>query len=887
MQEDIDQALLTREEILHNFWDLIHRAADHYADRDYVVTPNGALSLGEANRQANVVYQAISGLGLERQTGVGLFLKDPLSMVPSLLGVMKANDYHVPLDTTFPEATLRYMIEVSGIGAMLTDSQLIDQIRPVLPDHVSLINIDDLDFSIEAHNPVIHHSPDDIVQIIFTSGSTGRPKGVIEDYRYIAHGVHTRLNTHHLEAHERVLRLASFSFGGIVAWVLAAPLMPFVTYLYSVKAEGFVGLKEWINEQQITYFYSLPTVFRGFMSTLSPEDRFPSVRRVSSGGEKKLRADFEDFRVRFPNARTMRFGFASQETGPVSVVHFPMDHRFADEVLPAGHPLDDLEVLLWDEHDNAVPPGEEGEIIVHGDALARGYINNPELTLESFLPDPERPGWQYYRTGDLGKFLPDGQLQHLGRIDHMVKIKGVRIELSSIEGHLLAYPGVVQAACKAVEDANVNQKLVAYFVAEPGITVPISDVRKFLADQLPQHLLPHFLVQLEAIPQTISGKVNYRQLPVPDLVRPPLSYDYVAPSTDLERTLVRLWEEAIGISGIGVTDDFFDVGGDSLIGVLLFVKIEEELNRSLPVSVLLTANTIRKQAALIQAGDQASAFTGIIPVREKGDTPPLFFIPGKGGVPTRIRHLEKRIEPGVPIYALQDLLEETGPRPLRSIEAVAAFYLQQIRKVVPPGPYFLVGESVGGKVAYEMAQQLLRQGEQVPILAMLDTYNFSGHVLRPGGAGGLRYHLMLIGKHISILFRSDRQGRREYLQFYRETLGEKLKRWGTKRFGGASSRNQVALPENIRRIEEAIKDANRAYMPQPYPGRVLLFKALRGPDAYEPTNGWDQVEVGELIVHPLDCYHGSILFEPAVSEVAETLQNYIDEFQRESGSTNG
>jgi thioesterase domain-containing protein len=419
--------------------------------------------------------------------------------------------------------------------------------------------------------------------------------------------------------------------------------------------------------------------------------------------------------------------------------------------------------------------------------------------------------------------------------------------------------------------------LASYFAAEKGVQVPISDLRKHLAERLPLNQLPHYLIALDEFPLTVSGKVAINQLPPPKMVRPSLSNDYVPPTDELEKRLVIIWEAQIGISGIGVTDDFFEVGGDSLIGALIFAVIEESLGKNLPVSTLLTAATIRKQADLIRH-NKGQNFSPIIPINPKGDHAPLFFIPGKGGYPTRIRHLAKKINPQTPVYALQDLIVGQAGQAYPTIETIASFYLDEIKKLYPHGPYVLVGESLGGKVAYEMAQQLLKTGEKASALVMLDTYNMEesmskGHLERKD----VPYYAMLIRKHLNILLKSDRQGKMDYLRFYQEIGRQKVERFLRRYRGKSKKATPIALPVNILQLEKANRQAIRKYRVLPYPGRVILFKAMRGPASKNPTNGWNRVSLGELVIHSLDCYHGSILFEPAVSRVAEVLQSYIEE----------
>jgi thioesterase domain-containing protein/acyl carrier protein len=460
----------------------------------------------------------------------------------------------------------------------------------------------------------------------------------------------------------------------------------------------------------------------------------------------------------------------------------------------------------------------------------------------------------------------------------MVKIRGIRVELESIENYMLSYPGIIQVASRAFEDQNGNKRLALYFVSEKGIQVPISDLRKYLAERLPATVLPHYLIGLDKLPLTTSGKVAISQLPPPTMVRPPLSNEYVPPADELEKRLVTIWEEQIGVSGIGVMDNFFEVGGDSLVGALVFAAIEETLGKSLPVSMLLVAPTVRKLAEQIRNGNEAQNYSPIIPINAQGNHTPLFFIPGKGGYPTRIRHLAKKIDPQTPVFALQDLSKNYRKHILRLIETQAAYYLTEIKKLYPHGPYILVGESSGGKVAYEMAQQLLKTGEKVTMLAMLDTYNMEESLIDGyKEKKNIPYYQMLVKKHFTILLKSDWQGKLDYLRFYRENGRQKVRQFLSRHLTRSKKAKPSALPENISHIERANRQATREYQVLPYSGRVILFKTMRGAGAKYPTNGWDRVTLGELVIHPLDCYHGSILFEPAVSQVAEIIQGYIDE----------
>jgi acyl-coenzyme A synthetase/AMP-(fatty) acid ligase/thioesterase domain-containing protein len=868
----------TRDDYINNYWGVVQQTVSECGDKEFFVTNDGAMTYAEVNKRSNVIFACLQELQKGKTgLGIGLFMKDHAKIIPAMIGILKSRNYIAPLDVNYPESTLRYVIDNAEIKIILTVDAYFDQIHSLVGDKIEIINFDKLDLKREVPDPAVNYSPDDIIQILFTSGTTGQPKGAIENYRYLGRAVFHKVFNHAFERDDRVAQLSTFAYSGFHLLVFTALALGFTIYYYDLKEEGFKDLSDGIHRHRITIYRSTSTIFRGFISTLSPDETFPSVRIAHVGSEKRLHKDIENIKKYFPSVQWLELGFASTETQAVSSTMFPIDYDFGEESLPCGKPYEDLKVFIWDEHGKPLPPDHEGEIVVYGDALVQGYINNPKLTQDRFIPDPEHPGWQYFKTGDLGKLRSDGQLVHLGRVDNMVKIRGIRIELESIENYLLSYPGIIQVTSRAFEDNNGNKRLAVYFVAEKGIQIPISDLRKYLAEHLPATVLPHYVIGLDEFPLTMSGKVATNQLPPPKMTRPTLFNEYVSPADELEKQLVSIWEEQIGVSGIGVTDDFFEVGGDSLIGALLFAAVEEVLGKNLPVSTLLIAPTIRKQAEQIRSVGQAQNYSPIIPINPQGDHAPLFFIPGKGGYPTRIRHLAKKIDPQTPVFALQDLSNGHNEQISHSIETMAAYYLAEIKKLYPLGPYVLIGESSGGKIAYEMAQQLLKTGEKVSVLAMLDTYNMEesmskGHLEQKD----VPYYEMLIRKHLNILLKSNWQGKMDYLRFYQEIGRQKVERFLGRYRGKSKKVRPIALPVNILQMEKANRQAVREYQVLPYPGRVILFKAMRGPASKNSTNGWNRVSLGELVIHSLDCYHGSILFEPAVSQVAEIIQGYLE-----------
>jgi acyl-coenzyme A synthetase/AMP-(fatty) acid ligase/thioesterase domain-containing protein/acyl carrier protein len=868
--------VFSRDELLGNFWEIQKKAAGVFGDKKLIVTRDGAVSFEQVDRFSNSVYLTLKELNPETKLGVGLFLNDPREIVPCMMGVLKTNHYFIPLDVLYPASTILDMIELSGIQIILTNNEFIDQVSLIIPRNILVINIDDIHRDkTPSESLSFTFNPEDRVQILFTSGSTGKQKGAIEDYRFLMRSIALKLAHYEYDPDERILQTSTFSFGGPHSVAFTALLTGVTLCYHPIKYLGIASLPNWIREQKITLYSSTPTVFRSFMQIIADDETFPSVTAISFGGEKRFYEDIVQGKKHFPNLKKIRLGYNATETQGIAVKVYPADFPFSKDFIPSGIPYNDINIIIRDEHGNPQPVGAEGEIIVHGNSLAQGYLNSPELTKERFSPDSTNSEWQYFKTGDLGKLLPDGQLVHLGRLDNMVKIKGIRVELNSIDQNIRSYPGISQAFTKAITDSYNRKRLVSYFMPEKGVKIPVSDMRKHLITKMPMHHIPTFLMEMENIPMLANGKVDSNNLPLPTLTRPALTNPYIAPNNATELRIVSIWEELIGVSGIGIADDFFEIGGDSLIGVLILASFEEEYGIDLPASIFLTHSTIQQQASLIASKDDHEKPVEIVKLHPWGKKTPIIFIPGKGGYPTRIQNLAKYLNKENPIYAFQNLKRRNRSGIYNSVESAAKHFGSILQSMNIIGPLILIGESAGGKIAYELSQRIVANGGEMPLLFLLDTYNFEKSIKKELKKGfKLPYYFMLIKKHLSIIFGSNSDGRMEYFRFYANIIKNKLVRFHNG-FRYEKSNFIGNIPARLSRIEKQSKLIDFKYQVRPYPGTVILIKATRGKSGDQISNGWDQVELGELILHKLDCYHGSILFEPAVSELAKIIQSHI------------
>ena len=527
-----------------------------------------------------------------------------------------------------------------------------------------------------------------------------------------------------LDANDRVAQVSNISFDAATFEIWGALLNG--GQLRGIATDVALSPKDFaaeLCEQGITAMFLTSALF----SQLAAEapGAFAPLRTLLAGGEtldpKWVRAVLKER----PPLRLLN-AYGPTENTTFTCCALLRDVPEGAASVPIGRPISNTQVYILDAHLNPVPIGAPGELYAGGDGLALGYWNRPQLTAEKFILhqfSPDGPCHRLYRTGDLARFLPDGNIEFLGRIDNQVKIRGYRVELGEIEAVLGRHGGVRECAVKACGSGAGQNRLVAYFVAESKRAPGASQLRTFLADQLPEYMLPSAFVRLEALPLTPNGKVDRRALPEPDHGRPPLEKKYAAPRDAVELELTRIWEEVLGIESIGIEDRFFDLGGHSLLAVRVAARIEKAFGRKLPLAAIFMAPTIERLAAAIRdemREDSATAGTSVVALQSKGAQPPLFLVHGAGGgMFWGYVNLARRLGLEQPVFGFSSRGLD-GRAEFDSIGEMAAQYVRDLRVVQPRGPYYLGGYCFGGNVAYEMARQLQSQNEKVALLALLN-----------------------------------------------------------------------------------------------------------------------------------------------------------------------
>jgi thioesterase domain-containing protein/acyl carrier protein len=561
--------------------------------------------------------------------------------------------------------------------------------------------------------------------------------------------------------------------------------------------------------------------------------------------------------------------------GPTETTIWSTVHRVtsADGPIPIGRPIANTQTFVLDTYLNLTPAGTVGELYIGGAGLARGYLGRPELTQERFIQSPFDPHARLYRTGDIARWLPGGILECLGRVDNQVKIRGFRIELGEIEAVLSLHPGIRQCAAIAREDVPGNLQLVAYFEALPGQTVNVSDLRALLEKSLPAYMIPSVFVPMEKLPLTNNGKIDRKSLPAPEQ-SVLITSEYVPPEDPCELMLARIWTKVLKVERVGRRDNFFQLGGHSLLAVRLVVEIEKLTKVRLPLAMLLQAPTIAGLAELLRRENWKPSWSSLVPIQPGGSKPPLFLMHAHGGNILEYYPLANLLGPDQPVYALQARGLDGHIVKDSKLKDMAAAYITELRSLQPEGPYFLGGFCFGGLLALEVAQQLTAAGQEVGLLAMIQSVHPEAWRFKPGITIFQRAWYQA-SKRISLELDNLSHRNKGYIaERLRHVSGVLRARMAIAVDGLTGREHQDPSRLPMQYILEVLgkehENALQGWVPRPYEGRVVLFRAskqLSGRVA-DQYLGWKGVFNGNLEVREIPGHQQNLLLEPNVLRLA-------------------
>jgi amino acid adenylation domain-containing protein len=842
--------------------ELIADRARETPDAVAVVYEGEHLTYGELEARANRLGRHLGELGVGRETLVGICVERSAEMLVGLLGILKAGAAYVPIDPTYPAARQAFMLTNSQAPVVVTQESLLEH----LPQHECVTVCLDRDWPaiqrLSPDPPDVACDPEELAYVIYTSGSTGTPKGVEIPHRALVNFMTTMSERPGLGAEDVLLAVTTLSFdiAGLELW------LPLVVGARVVVAPTAAvadprALAALLAANDVTVMQATPTSWRMLVDA-GWEGR-PGLKALCGGealplalADELVARGLELWNMYGPTETTIWSTIARIEVqgGPLTI----------------GRPIGNTSLYILDADLRPVPIGLPGELYIGGHGLARGYRGRPDLTEERFIAHPfdQTPSARIYRTGDLARYGSDGRVEYLGRIDDQVKVRGYRIELGEIENVLVRHPAVSRSVAVARTDDRGERELVAYFIPK-GIPVSSSTLRRYLRQALPDYMVPDVVVSVEAFPLTPNGKIDRKALPAPRRERGE-EEEYVAPRTALERRLVEIWERELDIRPISVTENFFDLGVRSIVAAQLFARIEHELGSRLPLGAVFHAPTIESLAHLLEVDHEAARWKSLVPIQPHGSLPPIFCVHGGAGTILHLEPLARHLGDEQPFYGLQQRGLYGGAPSPRSVEAMAAQYLTEVRSVRPHGPFYLAGYCFGAIVAFHMAQMLVQEGEEVPVLAMFNGPSPSW--IRAWAAPDNQP--------------SRRGGRVAQARGPRPAVHLRIARAAPAFFRGSAREVIVRLALATRRpLPERLREnhflrlnakAERAYEPRTYPGRIWIFY---GQGLYEDPNlGWGGLAEGGLETYAIPGEHSNnrqMMNEPYVHFVGDRLRTIL------------
>ncbi|MCT7950209.1 amino acid adenylation domain-containing protein [Ancylothrix sp. C2] len=851
-----------------------------------------------SNQLANYLLQN----GIESQEIIAIYAHRSAALVCGLLGVLKAGAAFLILDAKYPPERLidcikiaqpKAWIQMEAAGEMPEKLQEFIEafswkVNGFLPKTLGQIQNLFKEFSNEL--PAKEIKEDNLAYVAFTSGSTGQPKGILGTHGPVSHFLKWHTQTFKFDESDRFSMLSGLSHDPLLRDIFTPLSIGACLHIPNPdKILTPTWLGDWIQQCKITVVHLTPAM--GEILTSGVKQPLTSLRYLFFGGDVLTVQEIKKIQKIATSATCVNF-YGATETPQAMGYYIANDLSYLEQneqaKIPIGRGIKDVQLLILNSSQQLAGIGELGEIYIRTPYLAKAYLGDQTLTQQRFITNSltNIAEDRLYKTGDLGRYLPGGEIVIAGRADNQIKIRGFRIEPAEIETLLNRHPNIQQSAVIARSvTSSADKYLVAYIVINAqqieskthSQELIIEEIRNFLKEKLPDYMIPSFIVILDTLPLTPNGKLDRRALPAPEFSKTPEKESFTSARDEIETQLVEIWQKTLGVQPISVKDNYFELGGHSLLAVRLFSQIEETFNKKLPLAVLFQAPTIEQIAQILRQRNSSFSWETLVPIQTKGSKPPLFCVHAIGGNVLSYMGLAIYLGPDQPIYGLQARGLDGQQPPHTKMEDMAADYIKEMRNVQPQGPYFLAGHSLGGLIAFEIAQQLVAAGETVAFLGMFDSfsptlfnketppfsYQMSIHKLNLSRLQGLQ----------KVTYITDRVywKIKPYIQKINNQFNLGLDRFLEEKFGGGISINQV---KSFQHIEEANREAAKNYSPGIYSGKITLFQAIERPTNkyHYPLLGWEEFTESGVEVVEVPGHHKTLILEPYIRFLAEKLK---------------
>jgi amino acid adenylation domain-containing protein len=702
--------------------ELFASRAEAHPEHPAVIEPRGTYSYGTLQRRAHQLAHRLRALGAKPNTLVAIVMEKGWEQVAATLGVLGSGAAYMPIDPEWPVERIHHLLRHGEARIVLTQPQV--DARLSWPEEVHRLVVSEalLDGESDTRLAPIQR-PEDLAYVIFTSGSTGEPKGVMIDHRGAANTIVDLNARFGVGPADRVLALSSLTFDLSVYDIFGVLAAGGTLVLPDPRASKDPA--HWLKLlrlEKVTLWNSVPALMQLLVEYAEGQrDGLAGLplRTVMLSGDWIPVALPDRIKALGNGIHVVSMGGAT-EASIWSILHSIDRVEPGWQSIPYGKPLKNQRFHVLDERLAPRPTWVTGELFIGGVGLAKGYWKDAAKTEARFIRHPET-GERLYRTGDLGRYLADGSIEFQGRADFQVKVQGYRIELGEIETVLERHPEVRAAVVTAHGERHGDKRLVAYVVSDGEPTSTHARLRAYLEEKLPRYMVPTLFVALERLPLTANGKVDRKALPAPEEPGTRREHVFEPPADELERTLARIWEEVLGVARVGRHDSFFELGGHSFALVRVMGRIRQQLGRELPLTALVQEPTLAHLASLLREGQGPQTWSPLVPLQTQGKGRPFFCVHPVGGNVLCYRELAQRFGRERPVYGLQarGFLGEQLPH--EDLVTMARDYVEAVRAVQPTGPYLLGGWSMGGLVALEMARHLRELGQEVALVALIDS----------------------------------------------------------------------------------------------------------------------------------------------------------------------
>lgn len=857
-----------------NLSKLIEKTARQFPDKTAAIYREESLSYRELIGISNQFANYLLASGIKQGDIIGLAVECSIEMLVCMIGLLRAGAVYVPLDPKYPQDRIEYMLDHSEAKMLIITSvnkgrfktaaseRTIEDIWPELNKFSTTISDDDVFDS-------------GLAYVLYTSGSTGKPKGVEITHANLINLLTSVQSKPGITPDDRLLAITTISFD-IAGLELFLPLITGAELVISDLETARDGrlLLDILEEKNITIMQATPSTWRMMLDS-GWEKKYPI--KIFCGGEPLP-----------PHLANQLLDKASElwnMYGPTETTIYSIIKQIHkdDKVITIGFPINNTQVYLFNENEVLVPDGEPGEIYIGGAGVSAGYLNQPHLTDERFVKDPfsKVPGAKLYRTGDLGKYIDNKDIEYLGRIDQQVKIRGHRIELGEIENVLSQHPMVKQSVVLAREDYADDKRLAAYIILNAPIAVEVyqnvldvpksltESFKEILKQNLPEYMIPNDYVVLEAFPLTPNHKIDKKQLPKPIQKSAPLHISQL-PKNENERIVSTIFSRALGLRNISIHDDFFDLGGNSLSAVKIMAAIEKETGKRLPLAALFDNTTIEKMARRINS-NKVERWQALVPIKTTGSKLPVYLIHGGGLNIILFKAISEDLDPDQPVYGFQALGLNKPTAIPETIEEIATIYVTELLMTNPTGPYQLVGYSLGGFIAWEMAKQLKAVGKEIKFLAILDTYaGNADQFYKPAH----RFASKLTRQFLKIPFLI-----KSFALYPKETLAYQSTVFMSRIDGIENEISDVAFfTPYEKEIYKTYKNAQKNYRIRPAELQVHVFRVFKRLYFLDDLVklGWGRFAKSGVTVNVIPGDHKTFLYPPNDRAFAKILQAELD-----------